>query len=178
LVKDGMPDSPHSNVSDCDMDMTDYRDDFRERIQFGKGVCWRCGAAKAFGHVGTEFGNLCQNPDFQEFIKPLAYIVLNSPGLCQQIFSEIQIDPGYFLTHQLDYAMWLGLRARGSYAKWDHNLFEVLYAVAHLMDTGRLQRSNTFILPPSRAMFFDDHLSLLLTRNVESANIGNCQEDA
>jgi hypothetical protein len=176
LVKNGMPDSPHSNVSDCDIDMTDYRQIFRENIQFGKGVCWRCGAAKAFGHVGTTFGNLCENVDLQEFIKPLAYVVLNSPELRQQVFSEIQIDPQYFLTHQLDYARWLGLKAPGSYAKWNHNLFELVYAVAHLVDTKRLNRSNTFTIPPGTTMF-PPNPPLAHSHHVASANIGNYQAE-
>ena len=124
---------PHADVSNCDVDMTDYRDTFREHITFGAGVCWRCGAAKALGHTGNGFGSFCENKDLQEFIRPLAYIVLNSPGLRQQVFAEIQINPTYFFTHQLDYAQWLGLKSRGI-EKWAHHLFEVLYR--HLSPSG------------------------------------------
>jgi hypothetical protein len=147
LVNNGVPSHPHADVSNCDVDMTDYRDTFREHITFGAGVCWRCGAAKALGHTGNGFGSFCENKDLQEFIRPLAYIVLNSLGLRQQVFAEMQINPTHFFTHQLDYAQWLGLKSRGI-EKWAHHLFEVLYTVAYLFKQGRLSRDNTFELPP------------------------------
>lgn len=103
---------------------------------------------------------MCENEDLQEFIKPLGYLVLNSPGLRRQVFSEIQIDPSYFLGHQLDYAMWLGQKVPQSYAKWDHHLFEILYTVAHLHETGNLDRSNVLTIPPSTSAIVDDCSSL------------------
>jgi hypothetical protein len=147
IIKNGVTDTPHSNVSDCDVDMEDYRNVFRTSIVFSNGVCWKCGAAKTFGHIGTGYGNLCENEDLKEFIRPLAYIVLNSKELREQVFPSVQINPEHFLTHQLDYAAWLGLKAAG-HTKWDHNLFEIVYAVAHLLKTGQLKRIASFEIPP------------------------------
>jgi hypothetical protein len=157
--------SPHSSLSDCDADLaanSGYRDLFRSIIHFESTACYRCGCptgVSKFGH-GPGYAKNCNEVELQEFLRPLAYIVIHSPELRGLVFSFLSIDPTPFMVDEGAYALWLGMKSSGK-NRVASNLLEVVYAVAVLFDNDTSLAHATFSVPTCKLFFISSQHPLI-----------------
>jgi hypothetical protein len=149
LIKTAETMSPHSSLNHCDCDLglnSFYRDVFRSAIAIKNYACFRCGCP--IGTViphGEDVGNRCAETQMAEFLKPIPFIVLNSPEIRPLVFDFLGLKPDHFLANQTHFAVWLGLKS--GMTKVDSNLMNVVYAVALLVEDKVLPAFTTFEHP-------------------------------
>jgi hypothetical protein len=158
LIRSDEASYSHSSLSECDCELgTDshYRDVFRSAVKLETSACYRCACplVPIFQH-GKEVGTNCQQDGLAEFIKPIPYIVLNSPQLRQPIFDFLGVETEHFLKDQIDFAIWLGRKSR--IVSPTSNLIELVYATALLHGSDGFPVDSAFILPgkPLSVCFF------------------------
>jgi hypothetical protein len=141
--------TPHSSITDCDLDFglnSFYRDEFRRAIVIQNYACFHCACplGSPFNH-GPDVGNRCPETQLAEFIKPIPFIVINSPEIRPLVFKFLGVKPDYFLANQTEFAAWLGFKSGST--KLDSNLMNVVYAVAYLLEDKKFPTYTSFELP-------------------------------
>lgn len=129
---------PHDRTFSCPSNAigsnTDYNIRFKTLIKFPNNlVCFKCAVPRqeAFKPEMCQFGK-CLYPDI---LKPLAFLIFESPQLRQAIFSFLVVDVNDFPTLAL-YAVWLGTRPRGAQSLL--NILDIAFAYAYLRSHGFL----------------------------------------
>jgi hypothetical protein len=154
LVSGNSESPPHSSMEQCEFGerhLESYRA-WRSNIKYYATVCYRCGCplTKSWEH-GRDIGSVCPRVDYQEWVRPMAFIVYHAPELRKAVFNFLGIDPNAFRS-SIEYAQWLGARPKGLGAAV--NLMDILYAVGMLYGDRRLPDIQAFEASPILIIFF------------------------